>query len=290
MKVAVIAALGFVVGVAWPRLLGIRLGPSAPESAAHEPLTSVSPMQASSPVADASPAETSVAAAAPVTVTRPAPPGSSTAAQAAVESPVATMTIGHGFIFSCKSADGDSLKGGECGKLPGLDGVVLPRLRTLEDCPAARPLNGNVHLVVRPDFVRGALSAEFGRSQGPDAPEALLACARASLAGTSLSGLKHDHPNYAVAYTLAFGSVGGSVETRLPSSGRAAPSAATDGPPEIVWDVALVRDAPKTGRVIARLPRGTSVRLGSSRDGWYPITFGEGFSTEGWVYRGAVGR
>src|SRR5689334_20871852 len=33
VKVGVIAAIGFVVGVAWPRLAGVRLGPSAPGEA-----------------------------------------------------------------------------------------------------------------------------------------------------------------------------------------------------------------------------------------------------------------
>jgi hypothetical protein len=58
----------------------------------------------------------------------------------------------------------------------------------------------------------------------------------------------------------------------------------------VVWEVALVRDAPKTGKVLARLPRGSTVRLGPVRDGWYPVKYGDGFAAEGWLYRGAVGR
>ncbi|MDF2692812.1 MAG: hypothetical protein K0S65_1195, partial [Labilithrix sp.] len=35
VKVGVIAAAGFIIGIAWPRLVGVRLGPAAPgESAA----------------------------------------------------------------------------------------------------------------------------------------------------------------------------------------------------------------------------------------------------------------
>ena len=34
VKVGVIAAVGFIVGIAWPRLVGVRLGPSAPGEAA----------------------------------------------------------------------------------------------------------------------------------------------------------------------------------------------------------------------------------------------------------------
>jgi SH3-like domain-containing protein len=58
----------------------------------------------------------------------------------------------------------------------------------------------------------------------------------------------------------------------------------------VEWEVALVRDSPKTGKVIARLPRGSQVRVGPVKDGWYPVTYGSGYSSEGWVYRGAIGR
>src|SRR6476620_10017623 len=34
VKVGVIAAVGFVIGIAWPRLVGVRLGPSAPGESA----------------------------------------------------------------------------------------------------------------------------------------------------------------------------------------------------------------------------------------------------------------
>ena len=34
VKVGVIAAVGFIVGIAWPRLVGVRIGPSAPNESA----------------------------------------------------------------------------------------------------------------------------------------------------------------------------------------------------------------------------------------------------------------
>jgi len=58
----------------------------------------------------------------------------------------------------------------------------------------------------------------------------------------------------------------------------------------VEWAVAIVRDAPREGKVIARLQRGTALRIGSPKGGWYPVQFGDGFSSEGWVYRGAIGR
>lgn len=59
---------------------------------------------------------------------------------------------------------------------------------------------------------------------------------------------------------------------------------------QVEWEVALVRDSPKTGKVIARLPRGSQVRVGPVKDGWYPVAYGNGYSSDGWVYRGAIGR
>jgi SH3-like domain-containing protein len=58
----------------------------------------------------------------------------------------------------------------------------------------------------------------------------------------------------------------------------------------VVWEVAIVRDAPRTGQVLARLPRGTKVALGTGQDGWFKVKYGADMSSEGWVYRGAIGR
>src|SRR5690606_5290991 len=41
------------------------------------------------------------------------------------------------------------------------------------------------------------------------------------------------------------------------------------GEANIEWEVGLVRDVPKTGRVVGRLQRGTKVKLGPTKDGWY---------------------
>jgi hypothetical protein len=42
--------------------------------------------------------------------------------------------------------------------------------------------------------------------------------------------------------------------------------------------------------LVARLPRGTKVKVGTSKDGWYQVKYGDGFANEGWLYRGAIGR
>jgi hypothetical protein len=79
------------------------------------------------------------------------------------------------------------------------------------------------------------------------------------------------------------------VPTSEPSAAPAA-SAAGLKAAQVEWEVALIRDSPKSGKVVARLPRGSQVRVGPVKDGWYPVTYGSDYSNEGWVYRGAIGR
>jgi SH3-like domain-containing protein len=47
-----------------------------------------------------------------------------------------------------------------------------------------------------------------------------------------------------------------------------------------------VRKEPKTGEVVARLVRGTRVKLTGKQNDWYKI---DHRGKTGWVYRGALG-
>jgi hypothetical protein len=279
-RVGVITAIGFVIGVLWPRLAGVRLGPSVPEAA--NPVASA----AAPPVETAAPAPPAPASAVvPAAVVTPAPPASA--------APAVNLTVGHGVVFACKTADGDSEKGADCGALPGLDGLVMPRLRKLAECPDAVGANGKVHFVVHLDFARGGVGIDLGRGHGVSSPDALLACAKTDIMGLSIGGVPHDNPKYSVAYTLTFAGPAGATPSGTPSgttSGRAGGDAAGEGSAQVIWEVAIVRDAPKTGKVIARLQRGADLHLGAPKDGWYPVKFGDGFTSDGWVYRGAIGR
>jgi hypothetical protein len=280
-RVGVIAAIGFIVGVAWPKLAGVRLGPSLPADA-------------TSATASAGPPGAEPPSAAPATQTAPGVPAAiatpSTAVAPSAPAPVAVMpsvSVGHGVVFACRTSDGDSLKGADCGTLPGLDGVVMPRLRKLAECADAAGESGKLHLVVHLDFPRGGVGVELGRGQGVSSPDALLACAKTDVTGASLAGISHDNPRYSVAYSVTFGgdAAGTPATPSTPVS-----TGAVDGEAQIVWEVAIVRDAPKTGKIVARLQRGTQVHIGAVHDGWYPLKYGDGFSSDGWVYRGAIGR
>ena len=286
-KVGVITAIGFIVGIAWPRLMGVRLGPSVPaDVAAAASASGAPPGEASAAAPPSAPAVAAVPAAAVSTATP----------VAAAVAP--TVTVGHGVVFACKSSDGESMKGGDCGTLPGLDGLVMPRLRKLAECPEAASASGKLHLVVHLDFPRGGLSVDLGRGHGVGATDALLACAKADVTGVGLGGITHENPRYSVAYSVTFDAPAGAAPAdpgsgAAPAAAQASPrptAAEAEGSAQVVWEVAIVRDAPKTGKVLARLQRGTTVHLGASKDGWYPVKFGDGFGSDGWLYRGAVGK
>jgi hypothetical protein len=278
-SVAVIAGIGFVVGVAWPRLAGVRLGPSLPEPSAAPSIAPSATLPPSAPSASA-PAPVASAATPPAIVSSTPPLASAPAGQ--------VVSVASGAVQSCKTTDGDALKGSECGKLPGLDGLVLPRLRKLADCPDAADASGRLPLVVRLDFAHNTLTVDLGHGHNVASPEALLACARTDLAGANLARVAHDNQRYNVAYPVTFGGGGRSTEGGSPPARSAADPA--DATATVVWEVAIVRDVPKTGKVLARLSRGTQLRVGPVKDGWYPVQYGDGFASEGWVYRGAIGR
>jgi Bacterial SH3 domain len=276
LGVGAIAVVGFVVGVAWPHLAGVRLGPSVPEG----PAASASPPE---------PAASGLAPAVPAAIAVPvAPSASPSPAAAAAASPSAGsrgISVAHGAVFACKTAGGDSLKGNDCGALAGLDGLVLPRLRKLADCPEAASTSGKLHLVVRADFTRDAVTVDLGREHGVATAEPLLACAKNAMGSASLAGIAHDNARYSVAYAVTFGAPAAAAPP------AASLAAAADATAQVEWEVAIVRDAPRTGgKVLARLPRGTPLHLGASKDGWYPVKYGDGFGSDGWVYRGAIGK
>ncbi len=296
-KVAVIAAIGFGVGVAWPRLAGIRPGPSVPEVAAPQ---GTGASITSAPAPAPAPASASALAAAPALAPAPAPASDPASAATAPRAPAGGVhvAVSHGFVSSCRSADGEVLHGADCGDLAGLDGVVLPRLRKIAECPAAADASGKLHLTVRADFSRGTLNTDVGRGRNVANTEPLLACARAALGDATLGGIRHESARYSVTYVVTLASGDGPAPSGAGAGAGApaaeAPPAATiatgDGTVKIEWDAANVRDAPKTGKVVAKLPKGTLVRPGPVNDGWYPIKYGDGFASEGWVYRGALGR
>lgn len=301
VKVGVIAAIGFVVGIAWPRIVGVRLGPSAPGEAASAAAASGAP-----------PTRAPEAPPASVGARPPGPAASNVAPSAVASAPAAPaappqLHIGKGSIIGCKTDDGDNRKGRDCGTVGSLDLVVLPRIKKLTSCAGAEGQSGKLSVVVTADFATGRFTHDVGKSSTVGNLEAIGACLKTNLTGVSVSGIPHEHPRYTVAYTAVFTSEpkeakqpernakdgnekGDAPAAAEPPTPAPTPTPAASGEATVAWEVALVRDTPKTGQVVGRLPRGTKVKLGSLKDGWYAIKFGDGFATDGWVYRGSIGR
>jgi hypothetical protein len=292
-KVGVIAVVGFVVGVAWPRLAGVRLGPSVPDVPASVSSAPADPAPLSSAVSSATNAlilpATSATASPASAVVIPAG-GASTSAPPSTTT--VDVAVARGYVFACETTDGDHLKGGECGALSGLDGVVMSRLRRLSECPAASGTAGKLRLVLKVDFARSTLAADLGRGQTGSSADGVLACARSDLSGVSVAGIAHDHSIYSVSYAVVFTRSGSPTAPAAVIASTPEGSAPDGSAPtaQVEWDVAIVRDAPKSGKVVARLPRGTTLRVGPPKDGWWPVRYGDGYTNEGWVYRGAIGR
>jgi hypothetical protein len=270
VKVGVIAAVGFAVGIAWPRLAGVRLGPNAPESRV-----------AAAPASAAPAASDSTAA-----IELPPPPTPSAVAKVAAAGPaLPTVTIGRPFVLSCKTDDGALLKAAECGGF-SFDAVAQPRLKKLEKCEAADGISGKLGVVLDVDFESSRVGVENGKATNIPSPEPLLACVKDAFNGAPLGGVDHKHPHYTILYTLTL--------TAPPSAASAAQAATTAGgdetPGVVVWEAAIVRDAPRSKTALARLPRGTKIMIGAGKDNWYKIKYGQDFASEGYVFRGAIGK
>lgn len=290
IKVGVIAVVGFAVGVAWPRLSGIRLGPSAPGDAPPPPAASApTPPRTSEPAAPAAPGN------APAVLASTPP---SVASSAPIVSPPAGpphVVVSRGAIVSCKTEDGEVLKGaGACGGLAGIDALVQPRIRRIHDCSAAEGASGKLSVTFYVDFSNNRLSVDIGKATNVPNVESIGACVKQQFGGVSLGAMDHDHPRYTVNYqaTLTLPEPGSQAATPGTSStGGGGTPVSMDAPTsQVVWEVAIVRDSPRTGQVVARLQRGTKVRVGQGQENWYRVRYGNGFTNEGWVYRGSIGK
>jgi hypothetical protein len=268
-RIGVIAAIGFAVGIAWPRLAGIKLAP-------HPPEDRVAPAGAPAPAQQASAAPSTPAASktAPETPKVPGP-----------------VRVGEFQVTSCRNADGDTQR--DCGSLD-LKAALEAKLVGLGTCEAAQGSEGVLSLGLDLDFDRGAvIGLKTGRSTTLPGPAAhkLVDCARGQLSNVSLAGVEHRHAAYTVFYLLTFtpppapspgaepGTSPVSDEQMVKASGRATVS----------WAVALIRDAPSTkGAVATRLLAGTRVVVTGRKGDWCRVQY-DAKGSEGWVYRTAIG-
>jgi hypothetical protein len=315
VKVGVIAGVCFVLGIAWPRLVGVRIGPAAPGEAAasasaHAAGRAVDAPPASVAAKSATPLASAASAALPSAGAGAATTPSAASASAAAQPP--NISVQKGSVLSCKTEGGETKRGNkDCGPVPGIDMLVTPRLRKIATCSGVEGQSGKLSLVVNADFSSGRFWYDVGKSSTVQNVDAISNCLKTTFHGTSTTQTAHEHPRYTVLYNAmltppnaasanASASASASAKEDHAEKAKEAPPDVKEehapppnlasGEAQVAWEVALVRDAPKTGGLVSRLPRGTKVKVGAAKDGWYQIKFGDAFANEGWVYRGAIGR
>lgn len=270
VRVGVLSAAGLVLGIAWPTLAGVRIGPNVP--GAKDPVVQVEPNAGSSaaPVLAAS-------AGAPTVVEGDDDPKRNNEQ---------SVVVGGGLIERCFKGK-ESLKGEACGKLK-VDRVFVPRLKALNKCSSAVGLAGEMTLGFDIDFKKKDIQLVKGKSELPITTErGIIQCAADYIRDVSAEQIPHSFTRYRVFYSLKFYPPG----TAPPGEGKddagAEDAEAAKTMATVTWDTALVRAEPTTGKVLMRLVRGTRVKILGRRKDWYRVKMQD---KEGWIYRGALGR
>lgn len=282
-RVGLIAAAGFAIGIIWPRLAGVDIGPRAPEDARAE--AEAAAAAAAAPSASAS-APAMASAAAPV-----APPAAEPPANEPKNKQV--VVVGPGAIQRCWDDKGKKVE--DCGELQ-FDPVAKKRLETLATCSAALGLEGKVNVTFDIDFKKKEV--HVGRAKKNALPsstvDGIIQCAAKEFTKIELGDVPHALRRYALSYTLSFYPPGKEPQAEevvaapeaADAKGATTSETAASGSAIVSWDTALVRKQPKDGDVVARVVRGTKVKIVAKQNDWYRV---EVAGKTGWVYRGSIG-
>lgn len=164
------------------------------------------------------------------------------------------------------------------------------RLKRLAQAPATSDNPGKLNVVLGLDFVQNRISVESGKSSTVKDVDSLKAFVAGEVKSMSLKSVDHTNARYSVLYVVNIQSGSAEPAATSTSTGTPAIPALPEGTAAVAWETAVIRDAPHTGTIIGHLPRGTKVQLGASEGGWYKIKYGPTFASEGYVYRGAIGK
>jgi hypothetical protein len=275
-RVGVIALVGFAIGIAWPRLAGVKLVPSVPVPAAAEASArelSGAPAAPTSP--EAAPAVNGPSAAVP---DKPAPD---------------RVLVSDVQVASCRSKHGKRVEA--CDRVD-FDRVAREHLRELSACPGTEQAVGVLSLGFELDFEADKLkSIQSGKSTSlpQEDVDRFLACARERFSNVSLVGIPHEQGSYTLFYRLEL-IPSASADRKPRGAAVAAASADADVTPAsgratVSWDVALVRATPtRDGEVLARVLSGTRVVVTGKTGDWFRVKF-DAKGGQGWVYRTAIG-
>jgi len=275
-KVGVIAILGFVIGVAWPRLAGISLGPNPPADAPRAaPTTST---------ASAGPAKTGLSAVAAVDA--PVPGSSALLGSEPGGGNEQGVTVGAAEIAKCRDQKGKSTE--SCDKIP-VDTVLGARLKELARCPSALGLSGKVQIGFDLDFKNKTLKVQRAKAKLPRTTlDGLTRCVEKTFGGVSLDEIAHENSRYTVNYDVSFHPPGRPAEGEgAGGAGDADKGTPLDGKTaKIGWGSCQVRETPKNGTVVGKLSRHAEVKLLEKKEDWYRVEYGD--KKQGWIFSGAL--
>jgi hypothetical protein len=274
-RVGIIALIGFAIGIAWPRLAGVKLVPSVPVPAAAE----ASARELTGAPADTKPVE--------------APPAPAAPSAAPVDKPPAErLLVSDVQVASCRNEHGKRSQ--SCDRVD-FDRVAREHLRGLAACPGTEDAAGVLSLGFELDFQADKIkSIQSGKSTSleQDNVDRLLACARERFASVSLAGIPHEQNAYTLYYRLELLSSGGAKPSAVdPGGSRGSGDEGTpaSGHATVSWDVALVRATPaRDGEVRARVLSGTRVVVTGKNGDWFRVKY-DAKGNQGWVYRTAIG-
>jgi hypothetical protein len=277
-KVGVIAIVGFIIGVAWPRLAGISLGPNPPADAVRLPAATAT-----------SPSAPGRTGAVPTTDTS----GKSVPLMNTVGVPglvnEQTVVVSQVEVSRCRDLKGKTAP--QCDAI-AVDPLFVPRLKELTKCPSAIGLAGKVAVGVELDFKAKTLKVQRAKAKLPRTTlDGLTRCVEQKLSGISLDDLTHEQARYSLSYNLDFYPPGrspdASAEPEPPKGNEgAAGSAAEAKTGKVAWNSCQVRDAPRNGNVIGKLSKNTEIKLLEQKDGWWRVPYGD--KGEGWIFGGAL--
>jgi hypothetical protein len=269
-RVGIIAAVGFGVGVLWPRIAGLRLVPTLPASTASSPDLSGAPPEEK-------PAASALASA-------PAPPAPKKAELLPSGSP--PPVVGEAQITSCRDAAGGKVA--TCDSVD-FDRVARERLSSL-DCPAARNASGVLSIGFELDFTTERvtrITSGKATSLGDEALAAVLDCYRQSFKDVSLVAIPHEHQRYTIFYRVELAAA--STPPGAAASSAVVVVTPASGTATVSWETALVHATPeKEGKVVARVLSGTRVAVSGRSGDWYRVKY-DARGREGWVFRTAIG-
>lgn len=271
MRVGVLSAAGLALGIAWPTLAGVRIGPHVPGAKPTEATPEAAPAPSSIPALAAS---------------TPAPSTVIAGDDDAKRNNEQKVVVGEGVIERCFKGK-DQLKGEACGTL-NVDRVFAPRLAALKRCSAAVGLGGEMTIGFDINFAKKDIHVIKGKSELPALTvQGVTMCTADYIRDVEADKIAHKYSRYRVFYSLKFyppgtAPPGEGKQEADPEDADSAKSMAT-----VTWDTALVRSEPTTGSVVMRLVRGTRVKIMGRRKDWYRVKIRE---KEGWIYRGALGR